>query len=169
MELFMELLAYLRRLFEYDHWANSETLKALRGVQTPPERSRKFIAHIAAAEWLWFRRLKEGKEMPVWPELTLDGSTKEFAELRAAWTRYFSGITAAQLTEVIVYTNSKGERWESSVADVLMHTAMHSAYHRGQIASDMRQSGHTPAYTDFIHCVRQGFLGEQPASTRTTR
>jgi hypothetical protein len=26
----------------------------------------------------------------------------------------------------------------------------------------MRQAGHTPAYTDFIHCVRQGFLAEQP-------
>jgi len=23
---------------------------------------------------------------------------------------------------------------------------------------DMRAAGHTPAYTDFIHCIRQGFL-----------
>jgi uncharacterized damage-inducible protein DinB len=165
----MELLAYLRRLFEYDYWANSETLKALRGVQTPPERSRKFIAHIAAAEWLWLRRLEEGKEMPVWPELTLDGCKKEFEELRSAWLRYLTSLTADQLAGAVSYTNSKGERWESSVADVLMHTAMHSAYHRGQIASDMRQSGHTPAYTDFIHCVRQGFLGDQPASASNTR
>ena len=166
----MQLLDYLRRLFQYDYWANLETLKALREVQAPPERSRKFIAHIAAAEWVWLRRLKEGKEMPVWPELTLDGTKREFEELRAAWTRYFSSLSAAQLTDKTFYNNSKGERWESSVADVLMHVAMHSAYHRGQIASDMSQAGHTPAYTDFIHCVRQGFLGEQPpASVTATR
>jgi uncharacterized damage-inducible protein DinB len=34
----------------------------------------------------------------------------------------------------------------------------HSAYHRGQIASQMRAAGFTPAYTDFIHAVREGFI-----------
>ena len=32
-----------------------------------------------------------------------------------------------------------------------MHVIMHSAYHRGQIAADVRAAGLTPAYTDFIH------------------
>jgi uncharacterized damage-inducible protein DinB len=32
---------------------------------------------------------------------------------------------------------------------------MHSAYHRGQIATQMRTAGYLPAYTDFIHGVRQ--------------
>jgi uncharacterized damage-inducible protein DinB len=35
---------------------------------------------------------------------------------------------------------------------------MHSAYHRGQIASLMRAGGGIPAYTDFIHAVRQGLI-----------
>jgi len=35
---------------------------------------------------------------------------------------------------------------------------MHSAYHRGQIATAMRAAGYAPAYTDFIHCIRQGFV-----------
>jgi uncharacterized damage-inducible protein DinB len=35
---------------------------------------------------------------------------------------------------------------------------MHSAYHRGQIASHMREQGQAPAYTDFIHAVRQGHV-----------
>jgi uncharacterized damage-inducible protein DinB len=39
-----------------------------------------------------------------------------------------------------------------------MQVIMHSAYHRGQIASDMRAAGFTPAYTDFIHAIRQGFV-----------
>jgi uncharacterized damage-inducible protein DinB len=36
---------------------------------------------------------------------------------------------------------------------------MHSAYHRGQIAADMRAAGFEPVYTDFIHAVRQGYIG----------
>jgi uncharacterized damage-inducible protein DinB len=58
----------------------------------------------------------------------------------------------------VTYTNSKGEVWTSGVEDILTHVTIHSAYHRGQIASDLRAEGHTPAYTDFIHAVRQGFV-----------
>jgi uncharacterized damage-inducible protein DinB len=41
---------------------------------------------------------------------------------------------------------------------MLTHVLFHSAYHRGQIALQMRASGMEPAYTDFIHAVRQGFV-----------
>jgi uncharacterized damage-inducible protein DinB len=44
------------------------------------------------------------------------------------------------------------------VEDVLTHVLFHSAYHRGQIALQMRASGAEPAYTDFIHAVRKGFV-----------
>jgi uncharacterized damage-inducible protein DinB len=40
------------------------------------------------------------------------------------------------------------------VDDILMHVVMHSAYHRGQIALEVRCAGQTPAYTDFIHAIR---------------
>ena len=56
------------------------------------------------------------------------------------------------------YRNSQGETWSSRKDDILMHVVMHSAYHRGQIAADMRIAGLVPAYTDFIHSVRQGFV-----------
>lgn len=155
----MEMLDYFRRLFDYNQWANREALKGLRTVGAAPERSRKFIAHIIAAEWLWLRRLKTGKQMSVWPELTLEECEGEFKELESAWRGYLKGLGSNDLGQEIAYTNTIGERWKSVVADVLTHAAMHSAYHRGQIASDMRQAGNTPVLTDFIHCVRQGFIG----------
>jgi len=46
----------------------------------------------------------------------------------------------------------------SRVEDILTHVLFHSAYHRGQIALQMRASALEPAYTDFIHAVRQGFV-----------
>ena len=71
------------------------------------------------------------------------------------WTEYLKGLSEGALAHEIVYVNSKGERWASTVQDVLMHVVMHSAYHRGQIATNMRDAGHIPAYTDFIHGIRQ--------------
>ena len=52
----------------------------------------------------------------------------------------------------------ENELWSSRVGDILMHVLFHSAYHRGQIALQMRASGVAPAYTDYIHAVRQEFV-----------
>ena len=67
-------------------------------------------------------------------------------------------LSPERLAERISYTNSKGERWTSTVEEILTHLVIHSAYHRGQIAADVRGAGQTPAYTDYIHAVRQGLV-----------
>ena len=74
------------------------------------------------------------------------------------WKNYLTSLNEAGLADSINYKNTKGENFTSQKQDVLMHVIMHSAYHRGQIASDMRAAGFTPPYTDFIHAVRQGLL-----------
>jgi len=62
------------------------------------------------------------------------------------------------LDRPVSYSNSKGEPWTSTVEEILTHLVIHSAYHRGQIASDLRSAGQEPAYTDYIHAVRQGLI-----------
>ena len=79
-------------------------------------------------------------------------------EMAGAWSEYLSKLAPGELSKTIEYRNSKGEPWTSRVEDVLTHVIMHSAYHRGQIAMEMRASGKEPAYTDFIHAVRQGIV-----------
>jgi uncharacterized damage-inducible protein DinB len=67
-------------------------------------------------------------------------------------------LPPASLDGKVEYRNSKGEPWSSRVEDMLTHVLFHSAYHRGQIALQMRAAGNEPAYTDFIHAVRNGFV-----------
>lgn len=149
----------LVRLFAYEAWANLETLASLRAAGTPPPRALKVMAHVVAAQRLWLGRLKqEAARVAVWPELTLEQCDAQLAELSRAWQDYLGGLGAARLAESIPYTNTKGERWTSTVQDILLHVVLHSSYHRGQIASDVRAAGQEPAYTDFIHSVRQGFV-----------
>lgn len=149
----------LVRLFAYEAWANLETLASLRAAGTPPPRALKVMAHVVAAQRLWLGRLKqEAARVEVWPELTLEQCDAQLAELSGAWQDYLGGQGAARLAEAIPYTNTKGERWTSTVQDVLLHVVLHSSYHRGQIASEVRTAGREPAYTDFIHSVRQGLI-----------
>ena len=155
----MDIVDCLHRLFAYDDWANQEVLAALRNAPNPPARSLKLIAHILSAEGLWLARINQEKpSLPVWPELTLARCEAEADALGASWRSYLNESEASALSRQIKYMNSKGESWTSQVDDILLHVITHSAYHRGQIATDMRGAGLTPAYTDFIHAIRQDLV-----------
>jgi uncharacterized damage-inducible protein DinB len=150
----------LGRWFEYDHWANLQTLRSLRAGSFS-QRTRKIMAHVPATERLWYDRLLGGPQsMPVWPDLTLDQSAALVDEMAARWREYLGGLAPEGLQAVTGYTNSKGEPWRNTVQDVLVHVVMHSGYHRGQIAAAVRAEGGEPAYTDFIEAVRRGYLGD---------
>jgi len=155
----MNLADYLRREFTYDEWANREVLTVIRAAGAANERSLQLMAHILSAERLWLERLKQQPQSsPVWPKSDLEQCEAQAAELAQQWRDFLDLITAGDVHQSVSYKNSKGEAWTSTIEDILTHVVMHSAYHRGQIASHMRAGGQTPAYTDFIHGVRQGLV-----------
>jgi uncharacterized damage-inducible protein DinB len=146
---------YMRRQFSYDAWANREVLAAIRAAGAD-ERSLQLVAHILAAERLWLERLKQQPQStPVWPKLSLEQCEAQAEEMPPLWNEYLDSIRG-NFSPAISYKNTKGEAWTSTILDILTHVGMHSAYHRGQIATHMRANGKTPAYTDFIQAVRQG-------------
>jgi uncharacterized damage-inducible protein DinB len=154
----MELVDYFRRQFAYDEWANREALAVLRKQANSSARPLQLMSHILSAERLWLERLtQQPQSLPVWPEFNVEQGEAQAAEVGRLWRDYLDELPA-DLSQMISYKNSKGEAWSSAVQDVLTHVLMHSAYHRGQIASHMRASGQTPAYTDFIHAMRQGLI-----------
>ena len=155
----MSMIPYFQRLFAYNDWANREVLAALQALKAAPPRSQKFLAHILSAERLWLQRLLVRQQtQPVWPDFSLEQCALEVAELPGRWKTYLGSLKEDGLTRGLTYKNSKGESWTSQRQDILMHVIMHSAYHRGQIAADIRAAGFPPPYTDFIHGVRQGFV-----------
>jgi uncharacterized damage-inducible protein DinB len=152
-------LEYFIRVFHWDHWANLESLESVRRAGGPRQAER-WLAHLAGSGLLWLSRLRnEPPTLAVWPDLDLDACAVRFDDLGRAWDAYLGGLTAEDLADGIGYRNTKGEFWTSTVADILTHVTHHGGYHRGQIAAAVRVSGHEPAYTDYIHAVRQGFVG----------
>ncbi|MBA3443268.1 MAG: DinB family protein [Gemmatimonadales bacterium] len=151
------MMDHLRRLLQYDAWANRETLESLRKA-APPPKSLRWMAHIVGAEFIWLARLRgETSPLAVWPELDVGACGARLEELSRRWPEYLDD-TSKSITGIVSYTNSKGEVWTSTVEEILTHVPFHSAYHRGQIATDLRAAGMVPAYTDYIHAVRQGCI-----------
>jgi uncharacterized damage-inducible protein DinB len=155
----VNMLEHIEGLFSYDNWANREVLGSLQALNAPPACSIKLLAHIVSAERLWLERLLvKTQTLPVWPLFTIEQCKLEIDQLPELWTTYLASLGEAGLLRSLTYKNTKGESFVSRKQDILLHVIMHSAYHRGQIAADMRTAGFTPAYTDYIHAVRQGFV-----------
>ena len=150
---------YFLRMFSYDHWANRECVAAMRKAGSSPQILKR-LGHILSAEKLWLERLRrEPQSMPVWPTSTLDECAALADEMNAHLRAYVRELPPAGFEEEVEYRNTKGEKWSNRVEEIITHVLMHSAYHRGQIALEMRAAGAEPAYTDFIHGVRQGLVG----------
>jgi len=153
----MDLIPHFQREFAHDAWANEQALESLKGGA--PEKALRFMAHIVAAEWLWLVRMKQWKqEFPVWPEWTREQSEAQAGKLPPLWQELLRGMKPAGLDQPTTYLSSKGESCTITCGDILTHVLLHSSYHRGQIATELRAAGLTPAYTDYIHAVRQGFV-----------
>lgn len=151
--------ARLRRWFTYDDWANREVVSGLRRAHSAPTRSIKLLSHIVGTEFVWYARLKgETSRSAVWPEWSLEQIAAEIETLKSAWSAYLEALSEEDLARETSYTNSRGEHHRSRVEDVLVHVVMHGAYHRGQIAADMRGAGQQPVDTDFIVPVRRGLI-----------
>ena len=152
----MDLIAHLRRQFTYDAWANREVLATISDCAKPMVRPRQLLAHILSAERLWLERIRnQPPSFPVWPEFSNEEIETQISDLDSQWREYFVSVSSTALSENVSYKNSKGELWTSTVEDILTHILLHSAYHRGQIASRMRAEGEQPAATDFIHAARK--------------
>jgi len=154
----MDLLAHLRHTIDYNAWANEQSADSLKPIAKPPAKAVLVLAHIVGAERLWHARLVASSAPEVWPALNVPQCVEAIHRLRRVWRDWAHNLSADDLERPVEYVNSKGEPWTNAVHEIITHMTHHSCYHRGQIATLLGSAGHTPAYTDYIHAARQGFL-----------
>jgi uncharacterized damage-inducible protein DinB len=152
----------LVKLFAHVEWADREVLEALSEAQHPPPAAVELFAHVVGAELVWLDRIERvAQSVEVWPAADLEESKKLAAAARERYRRFLVALPAERLAEQVPYSNSAGRRFETPLADILLHVALHGSYHRGQIASRLRAAGLRPAPTDYI-----GFVRGAPAARR---
>jgi uncharacterized damage-inducible protein DinB len=127
------MIDFVRRVFAHVAWADARAIESLREAPDAEPQALKVLAHVLGSEEVWLARLVHGR-----------------------MTRYLEVLQPADLHRSVPYHNSAGVAFESKVSDILMHMALHTSYHRGQVAAAVRRSGVAPLYTDYIAFVRGG-------------
>ncbi len=149
------------RLYQFNRWANRrffDAAAALAPARYEAEVVSSFpsirdtMAHLVAVEWLWLERW-QGRAPTAAPEWA---GRPALADLRArldevenAIDRFLAGLADADLARVLTYRRFNGEVQSNVLSDLLLHVVNHGTYHRGQLATLLRQAGATPPATDF--------------------
>ena len=120
----------------------------------PVARALRPFAHALAADRVWHHRLQgiDTREMDVWPTLDAAGCHALLRETTADWRAFLGDLD--DLDATIRYQNSRGEPFESTIADVLDHVRPHAAHHRGQANAALRAEGVVPPSLDLIVWAR---------------
>jgi uncharacterized damage-inducible protein DinB len=155
-------LETIRELYGYNRWANARSLQAASTV-SPADFTKEVggsfaslrgtLAHVYGAEWIWLERWRgtSPRKLP----FALDFPDVE--TIRSRWKdvereqqQFLDRLDDGGLREVVSYVNLKGETFAYPLGRMLQHVVNHSTYHRGQVATILRQLKATPLSTDLL-------------------
>jgi uncharacterized damage-inducible protein DinB len=147
--------SYIRKLVDHMKWADAAALDALRTSPGTETRALTLYAHILGAESVWLARI-DGRpsDVAVWPSLSVDECATLSARNAEAYDALLASLAPADFSREIDYRNSAGTPFRSTLEDILLHVALHGAYHRGQVALAIRDGGGEPTATDYIAFIR---------------
>lgn len=154
---------YLR----YSDWANRAVIEAALPLHDDclDERFdigrgtlRKTLLHIWGGEAVWLRRWQGEAETP-WVDESESASLATIAqrmrETIDARTTFLAGLTDADLARMQIYRDSKGERFQASLGDMLLQGCIHSTHHRAQAVNMLRRLDAGLVELDYMNRVRQ--------------
>jgi uncharacterized damage-inducible protein DinB len=143
-------------LFKFNDWATRAAANSLKGLEKKDERLGELLSHLVAAQKLWLNRtLKREIHINPWEKLSVQDSISQSTAVTAEWINLLESLSDKDLDKRIEYINTKGEKYVSTVKDIVTQVINHSTYHRAQIAQRVKALGNKPAVTDYIVYQRQ--------------
>lgn len=142
----------LTDLFEYSYHFNKEMIKIIsENLSKTDDKTISLINHILNAQQVWNSRILNEKPFEVWQINPIESLEEINGE---NFNNAIHILADYELDQKIEYRNSKGIRFENSIFDILFHIINHSTYHRGQINSQLKNSGIESILTDYIFYKR---------------
>lgn len=141
--------AYFLSLFEYHDQANQLVLNVLfSDHENLDEYALKMFRHSIMAHHVWNHRMLDlANEYEFWEPLNKIQLTELMIQNRQETAQILNQF---DLHDELAYKNQLGDSFSSKIIDILSHISHHYAYHRGQIARSLRESGIEPPKTDLI-------------------
>jgi uncharacterized damage-inducible protein DinB len=159
--------AYLQTMLDYHYWARDIILDAVTEVPrdkfTAPVTSsfgslRDTVAHIYAADWIWFQRWtgQTPKTLIAYDQFPDPTSIRTaWKDLETSTRQFVDNLGEAGVNKAFSYTLLSGAPDTAPFWEMLVHVVNHATYHRGQVTTLMRQMGmHPPKPTDMIAFFR---------------
>jgi len=160
------MMEHLLKLLEHMEWADALVWQAARPAPDAETdgRLRHLLYHIHTVHWAYLQLWRsEPLQIP---------EPAAFADLAAIqqWARDYYAALAGFLPSVDADTMNRKvqfpwaqqlvERYggirPADLGQSILQVAMHTHYHRGQVATRIRELGGTPPLTDFIAWVWSG-------------
>lgn len=144
---------FFKELFEYGYHFNQELGNVfINRPDKTSEQAIKLYNHILNAHQIWNNRIEPKQPVfGVW-EIHHIQDLKNINQTNYEQTLQI--LDKFDLSETINYANSKGQTFSNSIRDIFFHVINHSTYHRGQIATNFRQTELDPLITDYIFYKR---------------
>lgn len=136
-------------LFHYNHHYNKELIRALKAhPEDVSDKCLQLFSHILNVHRAWNYKIQPG-------EAPYDGwqmhQIHEYDEINQQnWEDSMRILETSDLEQIVTYSISTGQVFNTRIRDLLFHIINHSTYHRAQIATEFRQCGLKPLLTDYI-------------------
>jgi uncharacterized damage-inducible protein DinB len=155
-------------LFEYHNWSVNRMLKYIddqclaafnEPVTSVFKSIRETFEHIYWADHTWFNRIQGLESRVDTPFKDVEQAFESFNCLHAEMSLYLKNT---DLSQMVVYQNSTGVKFENTIEDILIHLVNHGTYHKGNITSILWSLGYKSLATDYIVFLRE-YIGEDGA------
>jgi uncharacterized damage-inducible protein DinB len=160
------LLGGVFRLVTYSDWAIEQLVCAAEPLSDKQLDNaldmgmgslRRTLLHIVDGENVWLQRCM-GRAETRWRDYDERVSPSELRRqhrnIGNERERFLNALSATELDRFIVYRDSKGQRFQAMLCDMIFQMLFHSAHHRAQAVNMIRRVGGAPPELDYMYYIR---------------
>lgn len=162
----------IETLIDYNYWGRDRVLESVSAlsseqygqtIESSFRSVRDTLVHTYSAEWVWYSRWQgTSPTAPIpptdYPDLA--SLTQAWRSIEAKIRDYVDGLDDTNIQDVVAYKLMNGQPGQSPIWQMVQHLVNHGTYHRGQVATMLRQLGAKPAGTDLIVFYRERTIAE---------
>lgn len=152
----------IQALYAYSYWANARLFAALEQLSEEQFTQtiagsygsiRNTLVHVMSAEWGWIDRCGgtprgaalKGPDFP-----TLASVREQWTVVEGHVRDFLQPLSDEALDREVRWAIGAGPAHRTKMGDLLMHSIIHAAHHRGQVALLLRTLGLTPGNFDLL-------------------
>ncbi|MED4691207.1 DinB family protein [Peribacillus frigoritolerans] len=152
-------------MYNYHAWANGVIIDRLnelpehvyhKEIQSGFSSVSKVLSHIYLTDYAWFdiiSGISMDEAMASSSELKEEVENKSIEEMKKTFIDLYERnkalLSTVDMEKVMVVDNPYAGSLETTISESVLHVVTHGSYHRGNIATMLRQMGHTSVMQDF--------------------